>query len=100
MTSLGINHIKATAILTTLCLLSVFSSKIFNITNISDFYFCSFIVMFFLMLVQFKEVLSGDGYNEINNISIIFWICISFWNIGYILTMSFRLGRWFIQCLK
>ena len=52
---LRVNHIKVIAILTTICLLAVFSFKFLNITKISNLYFYLFILMFALMLVEFKK---------------------------------------------
>lgn len=85
------DYIKPVVMLHIICLLSIIGFKFFSNIEINNFYFGGFLLMSFLMLKSFKK--------DINRERVFYWATLFVWDLGYVLVMFFKFGRFFVRNL-
>lgn len=85
------NYVKPVVIVHTICFLSVIILKFISITEINNFYFAGFMLMYFLMLKALR--------NDVGHGRKFSWSTFFIWDLCYIAVMFFQLGRIFVRAL-
>ncbi len=89
--------VKVISVLTVICFISML---IIMKGNVNKYYLVGFIIMMFLMVVKYDHALLLEKQAQLKDVEAYFWGTVFIWDIVYILSMGFQLGRMFISNLK